>query len=57
MLKRLFSLFRLPSIDAIELDYLHGSHSRLNLEYRQKEIQNGLFRAPEASMARWPNHG
>lgn len=44
MLKRFLMMFRLPSIDAMELEYLNGSHSRLNLEYRQKEITNGLFR-------------
>lgn len=44
MLKRFFTLFRLPSIDALELEYLNGSHSRLNLEYRQKQISDGLFR-------------
>ena len=44
MLYKLLSLFRLPSIDGLELDYLNGAHSRLNLEHRQREIANGLFR-------------
>ncbi len=44
MLKRLISYFRLPSIDGIELEYLNGAHSRLNLEHRQREIDSGLFR-------------
>ena len=40
----LLRVFRLPSIDEAELDYLNGAYNRLNLEYRQRLVDSGLFR-------------
>lgn len=44
LLKALFTVSRPLSADQLELEYLRGSHSRLNLEHRQREVENGLFR-------------
>lgn len=33
-----------PSIAELELDYLNASVSRIDLERRQREVDNGLFR-------------
>ena len=44
LIEPLFRAVRLPSIDAAELDYLNGSIDRVNLEHRQREVDNGLFR-------------
>lgn len=43
-LEPLFRAFRLPSIDEAELDYLNGAYDRTNLEYRQRQVDHGLFR-------------
>lgn len=42
--ERLIAVFRLPSVDEVERDYLNGAHDRVNLEYRQRQIDFGLFR-------------
>ena len=36
--------FEVESIDDAERDYLNGAHDRNNLEYRQRQIDHGLFR-------------
>lgn len=43
-LEPLLRVFRLPSIDEIEMDYLTGAYDQSNLEYRQRQIDLGLFR-------------
>lgn len=43
-LKSLFSLFSVRSVAEIERAYLNASVSRFDLERRQREIDNGLFR-------------
>ncbi len=40
----LLRAFRSPSIDEVELDYLNGAYDRTNLEFRQRQIDRGLFR-------------
>ena len=35
---------RIPSIDERETAYLNGSSDRIDLEYRQRQIDRGLFR-------------
>ena len=40
----LLRVFRLPSIDEAERDYLNGAYDRFNLEYRQRQVDHGLFR-------------
>ena len=44
LLEPLLRIFRLPSIDEAERDYLNGAYDRINLEYRQRQIDHGLFR-------------
>jgi hypothetical protein len=44
LLDILRNVFRLPSIDEVERDYLNGAHDRANLEYRQRQVDHGLFR-------------
>ena len=44
LIERLLRAFRVPSIDEVELDYLNGAYDRVNLEYRQRQIEHGLFR-------------
>lgn len=44
LLERLSAAFRLPSVDEVERDYLNAAHDRVNLEYRQRQIDFGLFR-------------
>ncbi len=41
---RLIAAFRLPSVDEVEREYLNAAHDRINLEYRQRQIDFGLFR-------------
>ncbi len=36
--------FHVPSVDEAERDYLNGAYDRVNLEYRQRQIEHGLFR-------------
>lgn len=41
---RLIAAFRLPSVDEVEREYLNAAHDRVNLEYRQRQVDFGLFR-------------
>jgi hypothetical protein len=43
-LEPLLRVFRLPSIDEVERDYLNDAHDRVNLEFRQRQVDHGLFR-------------
>ncbi len=42
----LIAAFRLPSIDEVERDYLTTARDQTNLEYRQRQVERGLFRQP-----------
>jgi hypothetical protein len=44
LFKSLLSHRGLPLIAEIERDYLNASVSRIDLERRQREVENGLFR-------------
>jgi len=44
LFEKLIAAFRLPSVDEVERDYLNAAHDRVNLEYRQRQIDFGLFR-------------
>ncbi len=44
LFKSLMSHRGLPSIAELERDYLNASVSRFDLERRQREVDNGLFR-------------
>lgn len=43
-LKKIASNFRIPSVAEREAAYLNGSQDRLDLEYRQRQIDRGMFR-------------
>ena len=44
LFERLIAAFRLPSVDEAEREYLNGAYDQINLEYRQRQIDLGLFR-------------
>jgi hypothetical protein len=44
LFKSLMSHRGFPSLAELERDYLNASVSRIDLERRQREIDNGLFR-------------
>jgi hypothetical protein len=44
LFKSLISLRVRPLVAEIERDYLNASVSRIDLERRQREVENGLFR-------------
>jgi hypothetical protein len=41
---RIASKLRGPSIEEREMSYLNGSADRVDLEYRQRQIDRGMFR-------------
>lgn len=43
-LKKITSALRAPSAAEREMNYLNGSIDRIDLEYRQRQIDRGLFR-------------
>ncbi|MDQ0319669.1 hypothetical protein QO002_001807 [Pararhizobium capsulatum DSM 1112] len=43
-LKKFTSALRAPSTEDRELTYLNGSVDRIDLEYRQRQVDCGLFR-------------
>ena len=43
-LKKITNALRAPSVEDRELNYLNGSLDRIDLEYRQRQIDRGLFR-------------
>ncbi|MEA3535477.1 DUF3563 domain-containing protein [Rhizobium sp. CC-YZS058] len=43
-MKKIAGALRAPSAEQRELDYLNGSFDRIDLEYRQRQIDRGLFR-------------
>lgn len=43
-IRAILEVFRIPSIEDREYRYLSGAFSCENLEYRQREIDSGLFR-------------
>ena len=43
-IKTLKSFRNFPSLAELERDYLNASVSRIDLERRQRDIDNGLFR-------------
>lgn len=43
-LKKFTSALRTPSVEDRELSYLNGSVDRIDLEYRQRQVDRGLFR-------------
>ncbi len=43
-LKKIARSLRVPSVEEREMHYLNGSHDRIDLEYRQRQGDRGLFR-------------
>lgn len=54
VLENLIRALRGPSIDAQERAYLEGSSDRVDLEYRQREIDRGRFRPQRVMFAGLP---
>jgi hypothetical protein len=44
MLHKLIGMFHMPTTAERELRYLNGSVDRYDLEYRQRQIDRGMFR-------------
>ncbi len=44
LLQPLIRAFHLPTIDEVEQDYLNSARDQTNLEYRQRQVDLGLFR-------------
>jgi hypothetical protein len=43
-LKKITRALRVPSVEEREMNYLNGSLDRIDLEYRQRQVDRGLFR-------------
>ncbi|WEZ83943.1 DUF3563 domain-containing protein [Rhizobium sp. 32-5/1] len=43
-LKKITRALRIPSVEEREMSYLNGSSDRIDLEYRQRQVDRGLFR-------------
>lgn len=43
-LKTITRALRVPSVEEREMNYLNGSLDRIDLEYRQRQVDRGLFR-------------
>jgi hypothetical protein len=44
-IKKIARALRVPSVADREMAYLNGSHDRLDLEFRQRQVDRGMFRA------------
>ena len=43
-IKKIARALRAPSAQEREMAYLNGSHDRIDLEYRQRQVDRGIFR-------------
>jgi len=43
-IKKMARAFRAPTTQEREMAYLNGSHDRIDLEFRQRQVDRGLFR-------------
>jgi hypothetical protein len=43
-IKKIARALRVPSVEEREMAYLNNSHDRFDLEYRQRQVDRGLFR-------------
>ncbi len=43
-IKKIARALRAPTMQEREMAYLNGSHDRIDLEYRQRQVDRGLFR-------------
>lgn len=44
-IKKFARALRVPSVEDREMAYLNGAHDRFDLEYRQRQVDRGLFRS------------
>jgi hypothetical protein len=42
--KSFFQVFHIPSSAELERDYLNGAANRVDLEFRQRQVERGMFR-------------
>ena len=42
--KKFISAFHIPSRQELEMAYLNGAVSRADLEFRQRQVDRGMFR-------------
>jgi hypothetical protein len=42
-IKSVLRSFALPSVRELERDYLNGAANRVDLEFRQRQVERGLF--------------
>ncbi|PLL11640.1 DUF3563 domain-containing protein [Tabrizicola sp. TH137] len=42
--KKFVRAFHLPSVEELEREYLNGAANRVDLEFRQRQIDRGMFR-------------
>ncbi|MDI7861142.1 DUF3563 domain-containing protein [Rhizobiaceae bacterium n13] len=42
--KKIARAMRVPTVAEREMAYLNGSRDRIDLEYRQRQVDRGLFR-------------
>ncbi len=43
-IKKIARALRVPNVEEREMAYLNSSHDRFDLEYRQRQVDRGLFR-------------
>ena len=43
-IKKFARALRVPSAQEREMAYLNGAHDRFDLEYRQRQVDRGIFR-------------
>jgi hypothetical protein len=43
-IKKFARALRVPNVEEREMAYLNNSHDRFDLEYRQRQVDRGLFR-------------
>lgn len=43
-IKKIARALRAPNAEEREMDYLNGSFDRIDLEYRQRQVDRGMFR-------------
>ncbi len=46
--KNFFQVFHIPSSAELERDYLNGAANRVDLEFRQRQVERGMFRRFDA---------
>jgi hypothetical protein len=42
--KKFVRAFHLPSVEELEREYLNGAANRVDLEFRQRQVDRGMFR-------------